>query len=382
MGYETNPTEFFRSLLINFIRIVLVISIYLALTEHKRVLILVSILALLLTFLPLIIKPLYKKNSFLLYDLTIILSSFGLFYFWEVKGTYSNFIVFSTLMNLFEAIIIGFLGFTIINSIFKSQELEGNHFFIAFFSFCLSFSVGAILEIIEVSLNLLIKFKPYQIGVLDIIGDLIFYFIGALIVSIAGYISFKKNRPILISDYIDEFTNNDRLLNFFKLQKKDNLEENILKIIKKGEGDNIEFKSTLRKNLHTNQFDKNIEHSILKTINAYLNTDGGILLIGVNDKGEIIGLDNDNFSTMDHAHRHLVQLVRDHIGPEFTSLIKTKTVNIEGKYLLKVECKKSKKETFLKDNKEEYFYIRHGSMSTPLNGTSLIKYIENTFRKK
>lgn len=56
-------------------------------------------------------------------------------------------------------------------------------------------------------------------------------------------------------------------------------------LIHRGESERLEFKSTLRWNLHTDSKDKRIEHAVLKTIAAFLNTQGGTLLIGVEDDG-------------------------------------------------------------------------------------------------
>ena len=43
----------------------------------------------------------------------------------------------------------------------------------------------------------------------------------------------------------------------------------------------MEFKSTLRWNLFSDKTDKAIENSCLKTVAGYLNSDGGVLLVGV-----------------------------------------------------------------------------------------------------
>ena len=153
-------------------------------------------------------------------------------------------------------------------------------------------------------------------------------------------------------------------------------------MISDGEGPSVEFKSTLRKNLYTNSFDKQMEHSVLKTINAYLNTIGGSLLIGVSDKKEILGLDADQFDSHDHAHRHLVQLIHDHLGAEFLPFIRTQIVYLDGKPLMLVECKKGDKESFLKQGRDEFFYVRQGSLTKPLSGSELLRYIEGTFRNK
>ena len=55
----------------------------------------------------------------------------------------------------------------------------------------------------------------------------------------------------------------------------------------------VEFKSTGRKNLHTGERDQRIEWSAIKTLAGFMNAYGGTLLVGVGDKGELIGIDED-----------------------------------------------------------------------------------------
>ena len=45
-----------------------------------------------------------------------------------------------------------------------------------------------------------------------------------------------------------------------------------------GESDAVEFKSTLRTNLHTDQRDNRMEHAVLKTLAGFLNSDGGTVV--------------------------------------------------------------------------------------------------------
>ena len=42
-----------------------------------------------------------------------------------------------------------------------------------------------------------------------------------------------------------------------------------------------EFKATLRTNLHTGQSDPKMEHAVLKTLVAFLNSSGGTLFLAV-----------------------------------------------------------------------------------------------------
>lgn len=60
-----------------------------------------------------------------------------------------------------------------------------------------------------------------------------------------------------------------------------------------GETDQVEFKSTARVNVRTGEKDVRMEQVIVKTLAAFLNGDGGTLLIGVDDDARPLGLDLD-----------------------------------------------------------------------------------------
>lgn len=64
-------------------------------------------------------------------------------------------------------------------------------------------------------------------------------------------------------------------------------------LMRLGESDRVEFKSSARVNMHTGKKDGQMEVVIAKTLAAFLNADGGTLLIGVDDAGTPLGLDPD-----------------------------------------------------------------------------------------
>lgn len=64
-------------------------------------------------------------------------------------------------------------------------------------------------------------------------------------------------------------------------------------LIKKDEQFDVEFKSTARWNLREECKDKRMEDAVVKTIAGLLNTDGGTLLVGVEDDGSVLGLGHD-----------------------------------------------------------------------------------------
>ncbi|MEP9390925.1 ATP-binding protein [Gordonia sp. VNK1] len=67
----------------------------------------------------------------------------------------------------------------------------------------------------------------------------------------------------------------------------------VAELIAAGESAQVEFKSTARINTRTGEKDPRMEQVIVKTVSAFLNADGGTLLIGVDDEGTPLGLDAD-----------------------------------------------------------------------------------------
>jgi hypothetical protein len=150
-------------------------------------------------------------------------------------------------------------------------------------------------------------------------------------------------------------------------------------ILEAGESSTLEFKSTLRMNLITNQHDPKIEHSSLKTVAAFLNTYGGTLIVGVDDRKQAIGIEKDSFSSEDKMDQHLVNLVRARIGAQHMLCIHPSFAELEGKRVLVIQCDPSKSPVYLKDGENERFYIRTSGTTTELRPSTVHEYIEQRF---
>ncbi len=151
-------------------------------------------------------------------------------------------------------------------------------------------------------------------------------------------------------------------------------------LINEGETEHIEFKSSLRWNIHINKKDKAIEHASLKTIAAFLNSEGGTLLVGVNDEQEILGLKEDQFANADKVLLHLNKLIKDKIGTLHTQFINSEVEEIDGKNVLRVDCEAGTIPAYLKNGNEEIFYIRTGPATTNLTLSKVHDYIMMRFK--
>jgi len=104
----------------------------------------------------------------------------------------------------------------------------------------------------------------------------------------------------------------------------DSLSELIEKI-HHGEDSTIEFKRQLPR-----------KDSLADEIAAFANARGGVILIGVDDHGEIVGLGQRNW---DQTEKTVVEVCRDSIEPQVS--IFTEKLQFDGKVLLKVEVPRS-----------------------------------------
>ena len=164
-------------------------------------------------------------------------------------------------------------------------------------------------------------------------------------------------KPVVSSDYIDWVS-----------------------LIDGGESDAVEFKSTLRVNLHTGKSDPRIERASLKTLAGFLNSNGGTLFIGVSDDGTPIGLYDDGFLSEDHMNLHLVNIVNRSMGPNVWTSMHANFDDYLDSRVLVVRCEKSRSPVYLQDGNAEHFYVRTGHATTELSMSQAQEYVNRRFR--
>ncbi len=150
--------------------------------------------------------------------------------------------------------------------------------------------------------------------------------------------------------------------------------------IRAGEGETVEFKATLRFNLKSGQHDRKIEHAVLKTIAAFLNKRGGILLVGVDDEGRVLGTENDHFPNGDKLMLHFKNLVNA-TAPEALDQIQFKVVTLEQKEIMFIECSRGDQPIYLlnRDTNQQEFYVRRGPATDRLDMRDAVEYIQREF---
>jgi uncharacterized protein with ParB-like and HNH nuclease domain/5-methylcytosine-specific restriction endonuclease McrA len=158
--------------------------------------------------------------------------------------------------------------------------------------------------------------------------------------------------------------------------------------IQEGESNQLEFKSSFMWNYRENRKDKKMEIMIMKAIASLSNGEGGTLIIGVDDEGNILGLGNDYRELKgdkDEFELHLRNLLNNHFGKVFsTTNLKVEFHKVDDKEVCEVQVGAGNQPLYLKivdknDQKQEKFYLRSGNTSQELGLSEISEYISGRF---
>ena len=162
----------------------------------------------------------------------------------------------------------------------------------------------------------------------------------------------------------------------------------LAELVGAGESALVEFKSTARVNLHTGKRDDRMELVVAKTICAFLNADGGSLVIGVDDFGRPLGLAAD-FATLKAPDADRFELwLRDHLT---TSLGQNAAAMVEvdfgtlpgaepeadgGVLVCRLSCRPSPRAVYLRPgrNAAPELWVRTGNSTRQLGVDEATEY--------
>lgn len=200
-----------------------------------------------------------------------------------------------------------------------------------------------------------------------------------------NYEQFLQTRRKLLAKQLNTF------LKSISTTSEEALSMSVAELIEQGENASLELKTTLRWDLKLNKINKKLEEVILKTIAAFSNGEGGTLIIGVNDEGEIEGLQHD-YATLTNGDKdkfelHFRNLLNKEYGIDFaTNNLKILFPEIEDKEICMVEIKAGLKPLYTtitdnNGNKTEKFYVRSGNSSQEVSLSEIAEFITKRFEK-
>jgi len=182
----------------------------------------------------------------------------------------------------------------------------------------------------------------------------------------------------------------------------------LTELILQGENHNVEFKSgVLWSSNFTNEDIKNYRPQskdlhlygqitskviISKTIAGFLNSDGGVLIIGVKEnkdttEDEVIGIEPElkylKDSCQDGYRRMIIDLIKDYFSTSIfnhlNQYLHIRFEKINNDLVCGIFASKSDQRVFIKVKDKDYFYIRTDASTRELTGEALLSYCDKRF---
>ncbi|WP_203248333.1 RNA-binding domain-containing protein [Sporosarcina beigongshangi] len=123
----------------------------------------------------------------------------------------------------------------------------------------------------------------------------------------------------------------------------------------------------------TIELKRQVTDGLKKEVIAFMNTNGGTIVIGVEDDGSVIGLP--------HARQDLESIssmLRDSIKPDVLVYTKAEIISIEGKDVIEIEIARGTRRPYhlaSKGIKPSRVFVRHGTTVNPASNEAIRKMI-------
>lgn len=158
---------------------------------------------------------------------------------------------------------------------------------------------------------------------------------------------------------------------------------NLPMLIKGGESGELEFKSSVRWDRKLQGLNKGLEVAVVKTVAGFMNADGGLLLLGVADSGEITGLEAD-YATLkqrdaDGLQQHLLHLVASRLGADLCPWVDVAIEPLNDHDIGIVSVLPSHRPAYVERGTVRDYFVRTGNSTRALNTEEAVAHIRHRF---
>jgi hypothetical protein len=197
-----------------------------------------------------------------------------------------------------------------------------------------------------------------------------------------NFLDFLSQRRSMIADAMNKF-----LDNYLSGLTEVDIRKDVSELILQPESETLEFKETwaydIRQSEQNGKPTKNakLQLSCIKTVAAFLNSNGGSLFIGVSDDNQLIGLERDISLTKldkDKFERNISEVLMNALGASKKPYYSINLFEIDEHVICKVEtkpCNLSK--NWVAFEGEQLFFIRNGNSTISLKGAAVDDYWES-----
>lgn len=229
----------------------------------------------------------------------------------------------------------------------------------------------SMLETNNLSINVIRYFSPVVALIWLLAGgfvvdlDYAFMIVGALLVVFANIVMFIEDRSAGDEAETDMFPVID-----------------VETLLAQGEGESVEFKTGLWRRsggAGKGYFDREIRDHILRACAAFMNAQGGVVAIGIDDEGAVRGIGRVRDITNDRMSLYLTGIIRQRLGIKALMLSKVEFKNWDSRRVCLVRCLPADEPVYLVENNREQFYMRKGAESNRLRLNEVVSYTRERF---
>jgi hypothetical protein len=160
--------------------------------------------------------------------------------------------------------------------------------------------------------------------------------------------------------------------------------EAIQALIDGGEAAVVEFKATGRKNLHTGEKDNKIEWAAVRALAGFMNAHGGTLLVGVDDDGNLLGIEEDfpflKKPDADGWGLWLTDAVSNALGKPAASELNLRIGQFDGRSVARIDVGPASAPVFARPSgsgEKPVFFVRINNTTQELAGQEALDYQKN-----
>ncbi len=190
---------------------------------------------------------------------------------------------------------------------------------------------------------------------------------------LSAFKSFLECRRAALASAINEF---------IAIQAIAEIQTDVADLLSKGEGVRLEYKSSARWDYKAKAINKALEFVIAKSIAGFLNANGGTLLVGVDDSGNVLGLQNDYESLSSRPNRDgfeqfLINLFSVSFGKDASASISTSFETFQDADVCILRAPASPRPVYIAEGNRERFFVRVGNTTQEMNTKESVTYIAN-----
>jgi hypothetical protein len=163
------------------------------------------------------------------------------------------------------------------------------------------------------------------------------------------------------------------------------LDRDVLALVRLPEGERLEFKSTARWDTRRNEVSKEVTRALVKAIAGLLNHEGGSILVGVDDRGDVVGLRHDMLTLKrkdpDGFQQFVVGRVRTRLGGHVCSLVHLAFHAVAGEVVCRILVEPSPAPVYYRDADRSRYFVRTGNGTRELDAREAVEHIGHRARR-